>query len=80
VPKSTEMPHDPSLYHLFRRSLYSVEGSAQEATSGQNRSEAFCVAALGFVLNHDTVFKEFFVQRICGAEESTRASECRVVC
>jgi hypothetical protein len=59
----------PSFAQLFRRSRYSK--SSPDAPSGdteakQNRLEVFSVAAVGFALRFDAIFKKHFIKTIAG--------------
>jgi hypothetical protein len=56
----------PSFYQLFRRSKYSRFNFDTAPGAERNRRELFAVAALGFVLKHETAFRTEFLKKICG--------------
>jgi hypothetical protein len=55
---------DSSFSRLFRQSRYARDTEAEQGQPRQNRRELFAVAAVSFVMKHDTKFASQFLSRV----------------
>lgn len=76
------MRTEPSFFQLYRRSRYASALPERQgrAGGGQNCTEVFAVAALGFAFRHEPKFLNYFLSKVCGLPDAVTADGCEIRC